>query len=181
MRAAVFAALLLGSLPGVVLAQPAPAAAIGWPEAVARLAAERTRAVACAARARTFDAARAEVLAQAYAAAKAETDAVVAGLVVALAQDGAPFALPDLERRLSIGFAAREDFCRQVIAQMPPAAAGERGGLVDTVGAVVGSLIEALVEIYKRSDDNDRLRRDTIRTQVEATRWPEFSAIPPAR
>lgn len=60
--------------------------AIGWQEAVARLAHERTRAVTCAQALRQYgdDAAKRQG-AFAYSEAKAEIDAVIAGLVVALA------------------------------------------------------------------------------------------------
>jgi hypothetical protein len=83
--------------------QPAP---IGWPEAVARLAAERTRAMNCAARARTLDAATAERFGATYTEAKADIDGVIAGLAVVLTQGGGqPTALPDLEQRMVMGFA----------------------------------------------------------------------------
>jgi hypothetical protein len=87
---------------------------IGWPEAVARLAAERQRAVTCASLARALPPGAATApLGAAYDEAKSEMDGVVAGLAVALAQGsgrGAPgAALPDLERRLEAGFAR---FCQ---------------------------------------------------------------------
>jgi hypothetical protein len=109
---------------------PAPEA-IGWPEAVARLAAERQRAVACAGLARALPGEAAALLGAAYSEAKAEADGVVAGLAVALAQStgrGAPgAALPDLERRLEATFTGREAFCRRVLDLSPPAPPGHPG------------------------------------------------------
>ena len=151
---------------------------IGWPEAIARLAAERTRAVTCAGRARALGDAAAH-LGAAYGEAKAEIDGVVAGLAAALAEGRKPAALRDLESRLEAGFAKREAFCRQVLDRTPPAAAGERGIIGDLVGAALEPLIEAIAAIWQRADDNDRLRRDAIRAQLEATRWPDFSDVPP--
>jgi hypothetical protein len=181
------AAAALGlALAGGAEARAQPPEAIGWPEAVARLAAERQRAVTCAGLARGLSAGDAAAsLAASYGEAKAEMDGVVAGLAVALAQGsgrGAP-ALPDLERRLEAGFAKREAFCRRVLDLSPPAPPGqrERGPLGDLVGGVAKPLVEAAVAIWTRAADEDRLRRDTIRAQLEATRWPAYGDVPPSR
>ena len=123
-------ALTLGLAVGAEARAQAPEA-IGWPEAVARLAAERQRAVACAGLARALPGEAAALLGAAYGEAKAEADGVVAGLAVALAQStgrGAPVAaLPDLERRLEAGLAKREAFCRRVLDLSPPAPPGHPG------------------------------------------------------
>jgi hypothetical protein len=81
--------LLSPALVSAALAQGTPA--IGWQEAVARLAAERTRAESCAGLLKKHgdEAARSRG-GLAYGEAKAEVDAVVAGLVVALAQCTGP-------------------------------------------------------------------------------------------
>lgn len=166
----------------VALGLAADAAAqqdIGWPEAVARLAAERQRAVTCAGLARalpTGDVGGA--LGSAYGEAKAEMDGVVSGLAVALAQGldrTAPrAALPDLEYRMGAGFAKREAFCRRVLDVSPPIPVGLRSLVGELVGGLAKPLLEAVVAIWTRADDNDRMRRDTIRAQLEATRWPTY-------
>jgi hypothetical protein len=53
--------------------------------------------------------------------------------------------------------------------------------LVQAIGGAIKPLLEAVVEIYKRAEDDDRLRRNTIRAQLEATRWPAFADVPPSR
>ena len=164
----------------VNLVRKMPPEPIGWPEAVARLAGERTRAVACASRARTLDAATAQQLGAAYAEAKAEMDAVIAGLSVALAEGKTPVALPALEQRLTAGLAGREAFCRAVMQHLPPQQGGERGWVKDVLEVGIAQLKEAVGALYKRISETDRLRRETIRAQLEATRWPEFDAVPPA-
>ena len=126
------AAAALGlALAGGAEARAQAPEAIGWPEAVARLAAERQRAVTCAGLARALPGEAAALLGAAYGEAKAEADGVVAGLAVALAQGtgrGAPgAALPDLERRLEAGLAKREAFCRRVLDLSPPAPPGHPG------------------------------------------------------
>src|SRR4051794_30168182 len=92
---------------GLLLAAPvatAEAPAIGWQEAVARLAAERTRAETCAAVLKKYgDEAAKTKGALAYGEAKAEVDGVIGGLTVALARGTEPGSLPDLEDRLKKG------------------------------------------------------------------------------
>jgi hypothetical protein len=168
----------------LVLCAPARAQAptLTWPEAVARLAAERTRALACLEQARVLGITAANPLAITYAEAKAEVDAVVAGLSTALAEGrGQPEDLPGLERRMTAGFEGRRRFCEQVLARQPPRPTGEKGVLGDVLGAVVRPVVEAVVELWKHRDDTDRLRRETVRTQLEATRWPDYAASLPSR
>src|SRR4051795_9120910 len=78
---------------GLLLAVPAVAEAppIGWQEAVARLAGERTRAEACAGLLLRYgdEAAKAQG-GIAYGEAKAEVDGVIAGLTGALARHTEP-------------------------------------------------------------------------------------------
>jgi hypothetical protein len=89
--------------------------------------------------------------------------------------------LPDLERRLEAGLAKREAFCRRVLDLSPPVPPGQRGLVGDLIGRVAKPLVEAAVAIWTRAADEDRLRRDTIRAQLEATRWPAYADVPPSR
>jgi hypothetical protein len=74
---------------------------LGWPEAVARLAGARTRAVTLAGLLKKHgDEPQRDRGALLYTEAKAESDAMLAGLLVALDQQGGPAALADLEARL---------------------------------------------------------------------------------
>jgi hypothetical protein len=115
----------------------------------------------------------------AYNDAKAEYDAIVSGLTVALARKGEPASLPDLEARLQRGFDAREAFCKSVQA-LTPANAGQKGPIADIIGGAVGPVIDALKTIWMRKQDDDALMRKTIETQLEATSWPAFAAIAPS-
>src|SRR3954471_3696508 len=159
------AALALGLAAGAEAQQD-----IGWPEAVARLAAERQRAVTCAGLARTLPTGDVGgALGSVYGEAKAEMDGVVSGLAVALAQGldrTAPrTALPDLEYRMGAGFAKRDAFCRRVLDLSPPTPPGQRSLVGDLIGGLAKPLIEAVVAIWTRANDDDRLWRDTIRAQ----------------
>jgi hypothetical protein len=154
--------------------------AIGWQEAVARLAGERTRAETCTGLLKKHggdDAISRGALA--YGEAKAEVEAVIAGLVTAIAAGKKPTSLPDLEARLERGIKAREVFCAQVMALVPDTS-GERDGLKDVLGAgkVLTSMIEAVKELVLRWADEDSLTRKTIQTQLEAATWRDFIAIP---
>jgi hypothetical protein len=173
-RGVVLVVVLL--LPAVVLAQP-----MRWPEAVAALAAERTRAETCVRLLKRHAGNDAAVLSRgelAYAAAKAEVDAVIAGLTVVLAQRGTPPDLPEVEARLTCGVQAREAFCRQVMALVPEDP-GTRDLLVPLLGVVLPPLLEAARTLYTGQTAQDRLLRQTIQTQLEATQWLAFADIKP--
>lgn len=155
---------------------------IGWQEAVARLAGERTRAQTCAGLLKKHgDDTTISRGALAYGEAKAEVDAVVAGLVTALAAGKKPTNLPDLEARLDRGVKARAHFCAEVMALVPDMS-GEKDGHTDVLGLgkVLTSVIEAVKELALRWVDEDALTRKTIQTQLEAASWPDFVAIPPS-
>jgi hypothetical protein len=69
----------------------AQAEGIGWQEAVARLAGERTKAETCVRLLKTYgDEAALSRGDLTYGEAKAEVDAIIAGLMVALAKDEEP-------------------------------------------------------------------------------------------
>jgi hypothetical protein len=155
----------------------AQAEGIGWQEAVARLAHERTRAETCVRLLKTYgDEAALSRGDLTYGEAKAEVDAVIAGLIVALAKDEEPATLPDLETRLTLGIKGRQTLCEQV-KPLVPDATGERNVVADLVAGALGPLVEAVKEIYLDAQKADRLTRLTIQNQLEATRWPAFAEI----
>lgn len=167
--------LVLLMIAGAAMAQEPPG--IGWQEAVARLAHERTRAETCVKFLKRYgdqdQVAGGEFT---YDEARAEMDAVIAGLVVALAQDAAPVSLPDLDARLQAGVEGREAFCAEVTPLIPDAS-GEKNVIVDLVAGAIGPLKEAVDELAEWWTEEDRLTKETIRTQLEATTWPAFDTI----
>jgi hypothetical protein len=167
-------ALLL--VPVVVQAQT-----MRWPEAVAALAAERTRAETCGRLLKRHAGDKAAAPSRgelAYNEAKAEMDAVIAGLTVVLAERGTPPDLPDVEARLTRGVQAREAFCRQVMTLVPEDP-GTRDLLVPLLSAVLPPLLEAARTLYTGQTAQDRLLRQTIQTQLEATTWAPFADLTP--
>jgi hypothetical protein len=151
---------------------------IGWQEAVARLAYERTKAETCVKELKKYgNKAAIKRGEDAYNDAKAEYDGIVQGLIVALAREGEPASLPDLEARMQRGFDMRTAFCRSV-DPLVPSSAGQKGpGWVAALSGPIGPLIEAIKDIYLRGRDDDALMRKTIETQLEATSWPAFASI----
>ena len=177
-------------LVAVVAATSVRAQEMNWQDAVARLKWERTEAEACVSVLKKYgDAAAVAHGSLAYASAKAEYDAIIAGLSVALARQEQPNSLPDLQARLQRGFEERQAFCKSADALIPQSqgaqgAVGEKG-VVDAIvsGAVngaVGPLIQALLAIYMRRQDNDALTRKTIQTQLEGAAWPTFASVAPS-
>ena len=166
----------------VCLVSAAFAEEIGWQEAVARLAYERTKAETCVKELKKYgDAAAISRGEDAYDGAKAEYDAIISGLTVALARKGEPASLPDLEARLQRGFEARETFCKSVQA-LAPSSAGQKGlgPIADFIGGIAGPVVDAIKAIYLRGKDDDALMRKTIETQLEVTSWPAFASITPS-
>jgi hypothetical protein len=94
----------LAAVLAVCMISAAFAEEIGWQEAVARLAYERTKAETCVKELKKYgDKAAISRGKDAYNDAKAEYDAIIQGLTVALARKGEPASLPDLEARLQRG------------------------------------------------------------------------------
>jgi hypothetical protein len=151
-----------------------------WPEAVALLAAERTRAETCGRLLKRHAGDNAVALSRgelAYAEAKADVDAVIAGLTIVLAQRGTPPDLPE-ETRLTRGVQAREACCRRISALIPDDP-GTRDFFVPLLGAVLPPLLEAARTLYTGQRAQDRLLRQTIQTQLEATTWRPFPDLTP--
>src|SRR6187397_77678 len=118
MRTFVHGIWIVACLAGGGLAQAAEP--IGWQEAVARLAGERTKAETCARLLKQYgDKAAVSQGELTYGDAKGDTDAVIAGLIVALAKSDPPDSLPDLEARLQRGVKGRETVCAQAEPLVP--------------------------------------------------------------
>ena len=150
---------------------------IGWQEAIARLAYERTRAESCVKALKAYgkkDAIkRGEI---GYDQAKAEYDGIIRGLAVALARKGEPTSLPDLEVRTQRGFEARWHSALAFSHLCRPAPA-ERGPIADMAGGAVGPVVDAAKAIWVRVRDDDALMRKTIENQLEATLWQRFKSL----
>jgi hypothetical protein len=156
---------------------------IGWPEAVARLTKERSSAEVYVAslkgRGNGEQVARGRL---AYGAAKADLDAVIAGLMTALAEGGNPESLPSLEAELERGASALAAFCNcKTVSDLPLSTTEQKNWVGDAVKEAIEPLIKPLSEavwtIYANFRNDRAETRMTIRTQLEATKWPEFEEL----
>ena len=182
-RSRAFLALLaLFMLTDSVIAQPA---AISWPDAVGQIAGERAKAETCVALMKRYgdDAqkARGEIT---YTSAKADADAVIAGLTTALSAGQAPVTLSSLQTKLSSGVSGLVEFCGMV-SNLLPNTAGQKNVVTGIAKVAVEPLLKMLSDgvsaLYNNHRTDDALTRRTIQTQLEAARWPAFSEVKAAQ
>jgi hypothetical protein len=179
---ALFALLVLT---GSAIAQPAT---ITWPDAVGQIAGERAKAETCVALMKKYgdpaDKARGEIT---YANAKADFDAVIAGLIVALSAGQTPASLSTLQDKLSSGASGLAGFCGTVSDLLPKTAGQtEKGVMIDIAKMIpfeqlLKTLSEGVSALYTNHRSDDALTRRTIQTQLEAARWPAFSEVKAAQ
>jgi hypothetical protein len=170
----------------LVTLMPAVAVAAGdtpmaWPEAVAELAGERTRAETCVRVFKRHVAADTAALSRGeldYGDAKANMDEVIAALLVAVTKGDEPVSVHNLDARLKEAVAGREKFCAKVRAMVPDES-GTKGIFGDLVTGAIEPVIEAAKAIYLHHRDEDMLTRKTIETQLKGTEWPAFAAVTP--
>lgn len=145
---------------------------ISWQEAVAALAAERERAMTAASIIKRLggpgDVTAAEI---AYGDGRAEVEAVVAALTVALEQGQGVDDRADLEARMERASTARETLGRRA----EELAAGTKGAVLDLLASAVPTLFSAISALWKRRGDRDAAARATIAARLDAARWPAFA------
>jgi hypothetical protein len=165
-----------------LLGERAMPATLSWPEAVGQIAGQRTKAETCVALMKRYgnDAqiARGQLT---YADAKADFDAVIAGLIAALSAGQTPASLPSLQAKLTSGVSALLEFCNMV-SKLLPDTPGQKG-VMDELAKIVPiepllrMLSEGVSALYSNHRNDDALTRRTIQTQLEAARWPTFSEV----
>jgi hypothetical protein len=120
----------------------------------------------------------------AYGEAKANFDGVIAGLVSALTEGEAPQSLPSLETELEHGATSLENFCKMV-SDLLPSTSGHKGVLADIAKAAIQPAIDALSEgvaaLYNNHRKDNALTIETIKTQLEAAKWPNFAEVKAAK
>jgi hypothetical protein len=159
---------------------------IGWPEAVGRLAGERSNAENCAAALKGYGDKQQVSRGQlAYGEAKANFDAVINGLITALTEGGNPKSLPSLKTDLELGASSLREFCKMASDLLPSSSATNKGILDDIVKGAIQPVIDALSKgvaaIYNNHRNDNALSRETIKTQLEAAKWPNFAEVKAAK
>jgi hypothetical protein len=178
---ALLALLALFALTGSVIGQPAE---ISWPDAVSQIAGERAKAETCVALMKKYgdDAqkARGQII---YTNAKADFDAVIAGLITVLSAGQTPAGLSSLQTKLSSGVSGLVEFCGTVSNLLPKSAGQtDKGVMVDIAKMVpleplLKMLSDGASALYTNHRSDDALTRRTIQTQLESARWPAFSEV----
>ena len=161
-------------------------ATMSWPEAVGQIAGQRTKAETCVALMKRYgnDAqiARGQLT---YADAKADFDAVIAGLIAALSAGQTPASLPSLQAKLTSGVSALLEFC-SMVSNLLPDTPGQKS-VMDELAKIIPiepllkMLSEGVSALYSNHRNDDTLTRRTIQTQLEAARWPTFSEVKAAQ
>ena len=104
---------------------------------------------------------------------RAETEAVIAALTVALEEGKGADDRADLDARIERATAARETLGRRA----QDLAAGTRGPALDLLTSALPSLLSALGALWHRRGDRDAATRATIAARLDAARWPPFADI----
>ena len=155
---------------------------VSWQDAVAELASEKTRAETCVSLAKKAFDPNGPQLASVqldYGAAKAQMDAIIGGLVVALVDQVEPQGFSSYDVRMMEAVTIRKAMCENIVEAMPNDKDEQTKGIIgDVLGKSVAAMISAVKDIYIYHEEEDIIDRTTIQTQVEATRWREFVDIP---
>ena len=155
---------------GSALSQPA---AMTWPEAVAQLTAERTRAETCVAVLKKYGTKVQVGYGQlTYTNAKADADAVIAGLMTALSAGQEPASLSSLQASLKSSVSRLAEFCNTV-GTLVPNTGGQKGGWADILTTIAQSpgAIEQLLKmlsagvsaLYNNHRTDEPMSRNTCR------------------
>jgi hypothetical protein len=119
-----------------------------------------------------------------HTTAKADSDALIAGLITALSTGQAPVSLSSLQTKLNSGVSGLVEFCRTV-SNLLPNTAGQKDVVTDiakvTIGPLLAMLSDGVSALYNNHRTDDALTRRTIQTQLEAARWPAFSEVKAAQ
>ena len=168
-----------------LVAQPA---AISWPDAVGQIAGERAKAETCVALMKKYgdDAqkARSEMT---YTNAKADFDAVIAGLITVLSAGQTPGSLSSLQAKMSSGLSGLVEFCGTVNKLLPQTAGQNDKDIMVEIAKIIPfeqllkMLSDGVSALYASHRSDDALTRRTIQTELEAARWPAFSEVKAAQ
>ena len=100
----------------------------------------------------------------AYGDGRAETEAVIAALTIALEQGTGADDRADLDARIERATAARETLGRRAL---------------DLLASALPTLLSAVGALWTRRTDRDASTRATVAGRLDAARWPAFGEIAP--
>lgn len=154
-----------------------------WADAVAQVASARAKAETSVAILKKFGEAghiaRGQLI---YSDAKAEADAVVAGLIVVLSMKDEPESLSSLQERVKRAATGLAMLRKLAESQLP-----QSDGMIRdfNVGGILKGAIEqlqkplsdAVAVLYNNFRTDKEATRKTIQTQLEAARWLDFDQV----
>jgi len=152
---------------------------VGWQQQMAALRAERVRAVTAAGMIRRLggpaDVAMAEIE---YGEGRAEIEAVVAALAIALEEGKGADDLAALEARVARAVAARERLARRALTLAAEAGGGIKSALIDLLAPeAIKAVVAAIGGLWRRRAERDKALRQAIAAQLEGARWPAFADL----
>lgn len=156
-----------------------------WAEAVAQVTEVRTKAETSATLLKKFgDAAHIAHGQWFYCDAKAEADAIVAGLIVALSAKGEPESLPSLQERVNRAATGLAKLRKLAESQLP--GLESKGFSLDVnLNDILKGAIEqlqkplsaAVATLYSDHRTDAEQTRKTIQDKLEAARWTDFDKL----
>jgi len=114
-----------------------------------------------------------------YEKVKFEYNDVINHLIIAIvAKEKVPSSL-ELEEKLNSACKKRDLFYSFVMTDVKPTIQSEIGKkeLITLLAAAIGPLCLAIQFIYTNKKQLDTLTRETLKTQLEATIWPDFELV----
>lgn len=153
-----------------------------WPEATAQIVKLRTTSETCVSIVKQYgNAAQKAQIRLAYGDAKANVDAIIAGLTVALYEDGKSGSLPSLQEDLQTASNDVQSFCG-VAGKVLPTSSKHKGVVDEIAKASIEPLIKAVSDgiaaLYNNHRNDKELVKKTIQAQLEAAKWQDFDKIP---
>jgi hypothetical protein len=181
-----FASFVAGFLALVVVAPAVSAiASIGWPEMTDSLTQLRSRAQSCVEVLKSgSDKAAIMAVRITYGDAKAAAEGVITGLTTTLVEGGKPGTLPNVQANVAKAGAGLKEVCDAAI-KTASAGPGTKG-VLDTIlkaplEPIISAISSGVAALWTRRVEKDKLELETIKTQLEAAKWPNFGDVAPAQ
>ena len=170
----------------LVVASPAePSASVGWPQTIELLTQERSQAETCVELLKSSGDKGAIANGRiTYGEAKAQADGVIAGLTTTLVEGGKPESLPMVQADLEQAGSGLQEICDAAV-KMASSASGTKGVVEEMAKGAIEPIVKAISSgvggLWSQHVEKDALELQTIKTQLEAARWPDFGDIAPAQ
>ncbi|GEO80359.1 hypothetical protein ROR02_04900 [Pararhodospirillum oryzae] len=152
-----------------------------FPQAIAVLNQERDKAIACAKVLKAFppaDARQRAALEKEYEDARAEFNAAIVRLRLALAQGNPDQELEGIKRDLRLASSKRDGFCAHTDALLTATDNGEKSPWAIVIPVVVDVVLQVAEWFMRDTVRKDELRASQYREALNNAQWPLFADIP---